>query len=52
MGDNLALVIRPSVVLLQDRQIMPANPLGQTLLACKACTPEADSLACKHPQDR
>ena len=31
LDDNLALAIRPSVVLPQDRQILPVNPLGQTV---------------------
>ena len=35
LDDNLALAIRPSVVLPQDRQILPVIPLRQTLLGCK-----------------
>ena len=40
MDDNLAVVFKPSVVLPQERHVLPGNPLRLTLLPVK------------HPLDR
>ena len=54
LDDNLTLAIRPSVVLPQDRQILPVNPLGQSLMPLHLflSLQGTDISGCKHPKLR